>query len=100
MTRITVGDLSNTSENNVINGNSDVFDVTNRELCLSFVGKRVSGIDAFSTGTIIEFKYCHNRRTFEDALWTVEYIPDALIPSQAPNRSTIHYNDLMERLIE
>ena len=100
MTRITVGELSNTSENNVVNGNSDVFDVTNRELCLSFVGKRVSGIDAFSTGTIIEFKYCHNRRTFEDALWTVEYIPDALIPSQAPNRSTIHYNDLMERLIE
>ena len=83
----------------VSNYNYEVFDITDRELCQSFFGKFVVHMDGFSIGEVIEFKYKHNRKTFDDAVWTVEYRFDGLHEIQRSRKEEMNYADLMQRLV-
>ena len=83
----------------VANQNYEVFDITDRELCQSFVGKYVNHTDGFSIGEVIDFKYKHNRKTFDDAVWTVEYRLDGLHNLQRSRKEEISYVDIMQRLL-
>jgi hypothetical protein len=75
-------------------------DITDRDFCLSFVGKQVLAIDDFLEGVVTSFKYIERRRTFEDAQWTVTYTRAVNAEGRQSVKERMNYSELMDCLIE
>ena len=72
--------------------------ITDREWCCSFIEKNVVPIDGYDSGLIVSFKYCHSRRTRDDAQWTVHYFRDPSL-SRCVRKDTMNIEELMNVII-
>ena len=89
--------------NGVPTDDSDIetsVDITDRDFCVSFVGKQVLAIDDFIEGVVTSFKYIERRRTFEDAEWTVTYSRAENAEGRPNVKERMNYSQLMDCLIE
>jgi hypothetical protein len=75
-------------------------DITDRDFCVSFVGKQVLAIDPFIEGVVTSYKYIERRRTFEDAEWTVTYSRADNAEGRQHVKERMDYSSLMDCLIE